>query len=260
MKSLIRFEDTYGLADIFCARRGIDYFDIKSTTLNMVEIDENTFVDFGLGANWSNISSDEVYSIIERGVERVIFVYDMDNESGDKTKIISSKYLEKQIETVKNLFKNIGYNIEVCCLPVVYAAETIMLYQYIKESGVNITSLVNLHNTNVFHLCLMAYFSGVTNIKSAKIVRNYIDISILIDRFTDVRDTDLNKDLKNWIVSGCKLDDDIPSKCDPFKHRDVVEKEFNACKKKYVKYNIDNKILNSNMSKNELLKELELYR
>lgn len=41
MKSLIRFEDTYGLADIFCAAHNIKYIDIRKTN-NIIELDKDT--------------------------------------------------------------------------------------------------------------------------------------------------------------------------------------------------------------------------
>ena len=48
MKSLIRFEDTYGMTDIFCASRGIDYYD-TNLIRKIHKIDDETYISFGFG-------------------------------------------------------------------------------------------------------------------------------------------------------------------------------------------------------------------
>lgn len=47
LKSLIRFEDTYGLTDIFCARMKIPYIEIYRKQEKMIEITNEIFIDFG---------------------------------------------------------------------------------------------------------------------------------------------------------------------------------------------------------------------
>ncbi|MCM1143980.1 MAG: hypothetical protein NC318_10170 [Blautia sp.] len=70
MKSLIRFEDTYGMTDIFCAIHELKYMDIDNTAMMMNEIMPGLFVDFGLGSRWGIISDAEAYAIMERGIEK----------------------------------------------------------------------------------------------------------------------------------------------------------------------------------------------
>ena len=53
------------------------------------------------------ISTEEAYSILERGIERMIPVYDMDHLNGDKTKILEVQTLEKRIKDMKQLFKQL---------------------------------------------------------------------------------------------------------------------------------------------------------
>lgn len=158
MKSLIRFEDTYGLTDIFCAQHKIPYLDISKKQQRMIQVTSELFVDFGLASGWTSISNNEAYALMERGIERVIFVYDMDNLKGDKTKILSRESLSSVIKNNRLLFENLAYSIELYYVPVVYAAETIMLYQYLDEKyDISVTSLVNSINTNAQHLYLLAY-------------------------------------------------------------------------------------------------------
>ncbi|MGN0375750.1 MAG: hypothetical protein ACI4EN_09660 [Butyrivibrio sp.] len=260
MKSLIRFEDTYGLADIFCARRNIPYIDISKVHLRMIEIDENTFIDFGLGAGWGIITTDEIYSIIERGIERIVFVYDMDNESGDKTKIISNTALANKLNNIKELFRKNGFEIDICCIPVVYAAETIMLHQYISESGEYITGLVNLIDTNIFHLCLLSYFANTGNLKAAKKVRDFLDINSLIHKIKNTDIDDINKELKAWIVDGCSHETKILSIEEALMHRENVARLFIDYRRrnKDELFTINDIEMTFKTSKNRLLEILNL--
>ena len=210
LKSLIRFEDTYGLADIFCARRKIPYINIKRKEERMIQITSDLFMDFGLGQGWGSMSNDEAYSIMERGIERIILVYDMDNLEGDKTKLITQECLKSRIDNINSKFKDIGYSAEICLIPIVYAAETIMLYQFLRENEDDeekIFYLVSPTNTNMLHLCLLAYMIGANNYKEAKKVRNFIDINELVNGFKDMAEYDPNDMVKQWIIDGCDAED-----------------------------------------------------
>lgn len=232
LKSLIRFEDTYGLADIFCARRKIPYLDISKISERLIEIDNDTFIDFGLGSGWGRISTDEAYSILERGIERIILVYDMDHLNGDKTKILEVQTLEKRIKDMKQLFKQLGYNIEILYIPVVYAAETLMLHQFYELfNGLQIIELVNLHNTWNMQLCILAYCIGEVELRNAKQCRNFLDIEKLLNRIKDIKEDDLNKNCKKWIVNGCNLNmDDLFNGTDAINHLKQVDDIFENLK------------------------------
>lgn len=48
MKYLIRFEDTYGMADLFCKAYNINYSD--SIDLNITRVHDDLYIQKGLGA------------------------------------------------------------------------------------------------------------------------------------------------------------------------------------------------------------------
>lgn len=228
LKSLIRFEDTYGLTDIFCARMKIPYIEIYRKQEKMIEITNEIFIDFGLGSSWGMISTDEAYDIMERGIERIVLVYDMDSLHGDKTSILTNNELQSRINNVKNIFKHTGYNVEICLIPVVYAAETIMLYQYLTNGTENnIQDLVSSVNTWKLHLYLLAYMMGESNTKKAKKVRDFIDINKLI-LILEESAVDLNYLLKQWIINGCNLDSkDLMNEYSALEHLNKVTNHFN---------------------------------
>jgi len=232
LKSLIRFEDTYGLTDIFCARNDIDYIDISLISQKLIELKPGLFIDFGLGAGWGKFSTDEAYAIMERGIERIIFVYDMDNLDGDKEFILQKEQLTQKINDIENIFNGIGYNVEICFIPVVYAAETLMLYQYLDDKyGIRITNVVSSVNTNYLHLCLLSYLIKEVNVKHAKRVRNFLDITKLIEAFKSKYPQDINYMTKNWIIDGCNLDEEyIFDKYEAIRHLEDTKKLFEKWK------------------------------
>ena len=232
MKSLIRFEDTYGLTDIFCARNDLDYIDISLISEKLIEMTPDLFVDFGLGSGWGSFSADEAYAIMEIGIERIIFVYDMDNLDGDKAFIIQKAQLTQKIDDIERIFKGIGYNVEICFIPVVYAAETLMLYQYLDEKyGIRISHIVSSVNTNYVHLCLLAYLIKEVNIKRAKRVRNFLEIDKLVEAFENKYHKDINNMIKSWIIDGCNVEEEyLFNKYEAISHLEDTEELFTKWK------------------------------
>lgn len=172
MKLLIRFEDTYGMADIFCASRKTAYTNPKETN-TLLEISDQLFI-----------------------------------ENGKKDKILSDDYIRSVIKDGRERFEKIGYNIEFRFLPVVYDAETIMLYQYISDAVFDAEPERLVHNvdTNLFHLILLSILSSTSNYKKAKLFRNFIDINILsenIRRQLRIRRDRINRHLLNWVLNQC---------------------------------------------------------
>lgn len=169
---------------------------------------------------------------MERGIERIILVYDMDDLDGDKAIILKEKDLKSKINNLEQIFKRIGYNVEICYIPVVYAAETLMLYQYLGEKyGIRIYNLVSSVNTWELHLCLLAYLVNEWNTKRAKKIRNFLEIDKLVESFSKATNTDINYTIKKWIVEGCNLDSkDIFCGYDALDHLKETEERFNRWK------------------------------
>lgn len=258
MKSLIRFEDTYGLADIFYASHKYDYIDINNP-IKLIEIEGNTFVEVGRTITGCFLfSEDEIVNLIILGIERVVFVFDLDNPNGIKTEIMNYAFIRKLIDNAKEQFINYGYNIEFQFIPIVYSAETLLLYQHISNrfKETNIESLVHDEDTNKFHLILLAILNKLKRYNHAKRVREFLDIDRLKEKIQlslSMNINNVNKHTLEWILGGCKIEDN---------HYDIKEVEdiineatsiFMENRDKAVDLYIRNKLINTNISFKDLL-------
>ena len=140
--------------------------------------------------------------------------------------------LNEAINNMQQAFESIAYNVEICYIPVVYAAETLMLYQYLsEENGVRIFNLVSSVNTNYLHLCILAYLTGRANVRHAKRVREFLDIHRLVDNFKSMVEYDINREVKQWIIDGCNVESQsLFDKHDALEHLKETESIFNCWK------------------------------
>lgn len=143
MKYLIRFEDTYGLCDIFCAVRGINYLELnKCASIQM--IDSNTYINFGLGIqSCLSFNKSEVAEISRLKIDQILVVLDVDDLSGNKNQLLQDYDFEFQFNRTKKKFVSAGCgNVQIKFILAAYAAETLELYQYIVPSLFVMTSMI----------------------------------------------------------------------------------------------------------------------
>lgn len=210
MKSLIRFEDTYGLADIFCCMSGFPYLD-RTQGNPIVELTNEIFVQNALSNIGCFVFDENVeFFVKERGIDRIIIVFDLDAPSGDKRKILSVTEAQQKLAACDNFFKGSGYSVDVVGVPVAYAAETIMLYQYLgkKSLDLEIESLVHKNDTNHFHLLLLTALCDCKDYRKAKRVRDFIDKKLMVHKIQkniESNDKNINKGLLEWICHECSM-------------------------------------------------------
>ena len=201
MKSLIRFEDTYGMADIFCAERGIAY---KNVTLSnkIISIGNDEFISFGFGGiPCVEINKQDVVKIIRAGIADITFVIDIDDFNGNKSHILSYDSLCKIFNRTIKAFQKFNYNINFKFLLITYSSETIMLYQYITDKAIDVESYVHSVNTNLLHLIMIAVLGNRKDTKKAKRVRDYLNITALNNNITNNKS--INSEVFEWLLSGC---------------------------------------------------------
>lgn len=229
MKSLIRFEDTYGLCDIYCKIKGIPYENIENAG-KILSITDEQFIEFGLGARCFKLNNDEIDTIILYDIHELYIVYDLDNEKGNKTKILSEERIIKSYNKIKEEIEKIkaGYELNIMYIPVTWAAETILLYQYIITGDTDIENIISTVDTNNLHLYLIGYFSNSRGLKSAKQVRNYLDITKLLNQLkARVSRGNLNYSLSNILQSNFNTSQAFDME-KALKHRAKAEKVFNT--------------------------------
>ena len=211
MRSLIRFEDTYGLCDIYCASRYINYIDIKETG-HITKVSDTEFIQSGLGiCNCFKLSTSDLMTIKSLNIDNIIFVFDTDSMSGNKSKVMSTEEMSNNIRYVKKSLR--GLNISYQFITVAYAAETIMLYQNLSDNWLNISyqfitvayaaetimlyqnlsdnwlhlnfeDYVHRINTDALHLVMLAASNKLDDIKKAKRVRNFINWEVLRNKLS----------------------------------------------------------------------------
>lgn len=256
MKLLIRFEDTYGMTDIFKATHNLTQ-DINSNALT--RITDNLYLTAGMGIhNCMQLDKDYIDSLEKEGITKILFVFDVDNPSGDKFKVLSKEDILQQLTITQKYLNNLHYQVEFVFMPVVYSAETIMLYQFISDSNpeTDVESLVHNRNTNKFQLSLLARLLGVDKLNKAKKVRNYLDISKLkskIRKNLEYRNT-INKRLLEWILKDCNLNTKFYSEEELFEFVENAQKLLDFYLTKPTEFKIGDKNCTSWISSKKLLK------
>lgn len=160
MKYLIRFEDMYGLADIFCKAYDMEYVCNK---LTVTHVSGALDLKVGIGASSAvGISKHELEFISRSGYNKVITVFDMDSLGVNKNAPLSSDEFRKRLPSGLNeaVFK---------WIPVRWESETMMLLPNINNS----VKLVN-ERTWEYHVVLLAILHALTPANKAKVFRNYI--------------------------------------------------------------------------------------
>lgn len=152
MKYLMRFEDMYGLADIFCKAYNMEYVRNKLTVTHTSGVLD---LKVGIGASSAiGISKHELEFISRSGYDKVITVFDMDSLGADRNVPLSSYEFRKRLP--------LGLNEDVYkWIPVRW--ESVMLLP-------NINNAVNAR-TWEYHVVLLAILHALT---PAKVFRNYI--------------------------------------------------------------------------------------
>lgn len=185
LKYLIRFEDTYGIADLYCFSACENFFDIKDAK-KLISINDTTSIIFGLSnAGCLCIKRKELYIIEKFKPEYVITVMDLDKDNNDGTGILPLKTAKINLSETERKIKEISPNSKLRYIPTIYASETIMLYQYLKKPDKDfcIEEIVHCNNTWLFHSVIIAIFAHLEKLSDAKKVRNYLEIDKLLKEF-----------------------------------------------------------------------------
>lgn len=206
MRVLIIFEDTYGVADIFKKFHSITEV---TKPRELFRVNEDVAIVCGMGQRDTISIASEYCSnlILESGAEVVISVFDLDNLSGDNSKIL-------QIDEFRRVRKRTPENVSQKFIPVCYAAETLMLMQFILEKEKDeILRLVCKENTkrfqkNLLKVLLKRKFSDrVLNVKK---VADYLSIQELKESITNsIMWDSVNHELHRWIFDDMKVIDNL---------------------------------------------------
>lgn len=281
MNSLIRFEDKYGMADIWYlingkALEGVEEENYTGNQFN--QVDDNTFTQLALttGGVFLMSEDDEAF-IIKNHIEQIILVYDLDNLNNMSQLDLDNSVFKDYLNRLKNrLEKNIDYNIEIKLAPTVWSAETFALYilAYDKAFDENSPFTANMKQIDAAELIHdkktpafqgeiirgyieyllndknTTYLSNVTNVKY-KQVRTYIphNSEELKDRFQYILElfsNTINKEILTYLITNNS--EVLLSTTSIFQHYKNIETFRNKHKAKQVELftNIDGQQLRFN--------------
>lgn len=195
MKYLIRFEDKYGMFDLFCM---LNKFDFPNTE-GLSKLSESIHAQNGLSINRVFIMNNKVKKYINKHkIDKVVFVFDLDNPAGDKTKLMTLEQFDKSVfNTIKELDE---LGVEYGFIPVSYSAETIGLYSFIDSGTIIPEYVVHKDNTNALHLYMLALLSH-RSLDKSKQFRDYINTNNLVTSiYRLLSRTDVNKIIKGNIL------------------------------------------------------------
>lgn len=211
MSQLIRFEDKYGMGDIVSLAQDLGAVNHNVVALSAKTNKPDVWIQIGLSIG-AVFSIDDLFkSNIDKDVDEIIFVYDMDAISGKG--VLTPQQLQKSLLEHDKFNKK--YRLRYA--PIVWCAETVALYvlldvfdpnHVIKGKSVDITTLVHQKNTAKFHGVILDRVLRHENINNVKVKHMYKYIKnkkILIDKITEIikyYPNGINKRTLQWIKTG----------------------------------------------------------
>ena len=202
MKTLIVFEDTDGISDIYKVIHGITEYG-----RGLCEYNEDIILFCGAACVGALALNRELIAVCNKyDIEQVISVFDIDNSNGFCNTVYTPHEFKMQIDKFN---VNTKGKLIHKFMPVVYNAETVMLYQYIvPEENSEVVDIVHNYDTKVFHLKLLEELVDYKNTKiSVKHIAGYLDVKRLYSGLRCVHECEINYPICNWILNGMPLED-----------------------------------------------------
>lgn len=209
MSLLIRFEDTYGMYDLFSSIRHIPFLENDNRIL---KVSDDLYIQHGVSSpGCIYFKGSSLEKIIELGVTTIFFVFDIDSECGRSYDIWSYDDLKKFTDNFIILSRDSG--VKFYFLPTIYCAETVLLYNYIDSECIGslfAEDLVNTHDINNFYKYLIAMLEGFRSTRKVKVFREYVNVDSLVETLKRILTFEgylPNRKCFNWLVNGCPLDE-----------------------------------------------------
>ena len=220
MNCWIRFEDTYGMADRFCAISSIQHANCGG---RIFIPEKNLYFEHALGDGEVLKFTENHFRLCEKqDIDLVVLVYDMDNDYA-LNKVYDSVKFEERVNRIKMTKERLDSKVQVVYMPVVYSAESIVLYQY-TENIRNTVNIVNRYDTKRFQLEILKALNP--KCKIIKRTGEYLNVDKLLERLRLSEDL-CNQKLITWFINRCAMEARyFLSTHDAIEHCQFVEKYF----------------------------------
>ena len=244
MIQLIRFEDDYGVHDLYNKMHNIDS---KLTKLDedrklFISNDDTRLYEFGVTMPKVMMFDDTLgVTIKDYNVDEIVLVYDMDSPTGKG--ILTKETLEEYINNmVKALNRDGIRNLSIKLVPVVWAAETIALhlilkrYKYSCKTNDGVIDVANIVHRKNTPRCLGVIIDNILSnngiSKKSKHVGDYISAWDIKTNLLSCNDA-INKPVADFILSDLSLNisEGINHQCEVQQYYQMVlEKDYSDIK------------------------------
>lgn len=241
-KTLIRFEDRYGVAT------AVQHI---CMTLHEGEDLEALGYVFENGIGIEGIFKTKLNKFMEyyeNGVRRVILVFDLDTDNKSVSQFREPKKIYRNLLSMEQRLFNAGINIKLEYLPVVYSAETVMLYQYYKKLRLYPEMCINSHDTLIMQTSMLRILGRLLSERDVKRCPEYLDTTAFL-RVIRAEYSVFNSRLFDVLVS-------LESECYSSEEMLVVCQNaielYTTCAREIITVNVDGVILSSDMLVSEM--------
>lgn len=169
MKQLIRFEDKYGMSDIWYILTGnidkMPNYTIRTSSINTIQINENLWIQSDLSLPRALTVTEELIPILDiNNIDEITLVYDLDNLGRTNGKNVNG-IIKHIIKLKERIQKELNISIEIKLAPIVWSAETFALYilAYDKFSNtyLNELDIERLDVAKIVHSISTPKFQGL---------------------------------------------------------------------------------------------------
>lgn len=176
MRYWIRFEDLYGVYSIYTKLNRVQDIKLRAGKINYNYLNSDVTLVCGLGANCKKCTKDEEKAIVKFNPDYIITVIDLDASQNNGTCTLSHKEALKHFTNLENRLRKHNSLIEFRYVPTIFAAETIMLYQYFTRKDKEhfcIEDIVHPINTWKFQSIMLAILSASNHVMDTKKMHEY---------------------------------------------------------------------------------------
>lgn len=248
-RTLIRFEDRYGVATV---AQEISMLCNEGSDIEAL----GYMFENGVGIEGVLRISDETLVRYESlNVERVILVFDLDTDSKQKSQLLPVNKLQMKINNIEAVLQRTGIQVRVEYLPVIYSAETILLYQHLKELKYIPEVYINKYDTMVLCKSVIRVLHGLIGEREVKRCTEYIDTSRILENI-DVARKGFNSILFEVL---CDLDIIALTGAQAVDVCKLAHRLYESCVGVEIDYDVRGVHLSSNMSVPEMREQVSKY-
>lgn len=209
MGTLYRFEDYNGMFNVFC---GINKIELETTEICGIfrvvgDKYNNVFVEYGLGIPEVFQFTDVLQQAVAvLGLTRIVIVFDLDSSKNIQGELIETSLLRRVYK--HDIGDMYGLGIEVYCIPVVYCAESILLFSIQDRYSVKTREVFNKYQCNRMPLAILSVYLSMqpSEVKSFK---KSLDISSLRLNLHMNKESVADDICLRWIANDCSVEHEI---------------------------------------------------